>query len=477
MVALHARTGFGCNGARARQPGDVRGRLGIVQPPSAVRSAAWAGEDSSSLTGVHEHLQRSFDMGTALKQAPDFEYVAVAFRTQPRTTRSSSQLRDKPKGCAPSSKLDSILGKATEGGYRTLEVVSGDRRLLFEEPQPPAPSTQGAADAAVHPGHQAASHGGGGTAAEAAASAGAGRRGARRASRPRPSTAPQAPDPAAAPEAAKLPASPGASAGASAGPGPDLSSGAGSSVTAGAGVAHVLPTPREASRPISAPSISLTAAFGLSTPQLQALVLMQPHLLRLPPRTLAERAAALAAALELAPGDPQLAEAALAAPDALLQRRAYGDTAAALAKALAATPLPPGGARGMLRLHPQLLRQPPASFARAVAVLRQHLALPPAAAASLAAAEPHLLVVSPGVVGAVVSHAPELLWRPPGHLRAAASRLASVLQHSSSWREKELPRLLGHARNLAVALSFRNERYERLEHLAATSRSGHIGFK
>ncbi|KAG2439583.1 hypothetical protein HXX76_004935 [Chlamydomonas incerta] len=235
---------------------------------------------------------------------------------------------------------------------------------------------------------------------------------------------------------------------------------------------------------------------GLGLPHEQAVhvLLSQPRVMRVAPADLHARLAALAAALDLPLGAQPLAAAVAAAPDALLQRTpaAYRQCMAALAAALA---LPRAAdARGLMLRAPSLLRHPPAFYARSVQQLQSQLALAPEAARALAAAEPGLLCVSPGVirangaelrerlqlsaaqVGALAGYAPELLAAPPGRLAAAARRLVAALSFSAAWRA-QMPRLLASPRNTAVALSFRSDRYERLEYLARTGRDGAMGFK
>ncbi|KAG2432427.1 hypothetical protein HYH02_012998 [Chlamydomonas schloesseri] len=234
--------------------------------------------------------------------------------------------------------------------------------------------------------------------------------------------------------------------------------------------------------------------LGLAHEQVLHVLLAQPRVMRVKPATLRANVAALAAALQLQPGAEPLSAAVAAAPDALLQRSpaAYGQCVAALAAALA-LPRAADACALMLRA-PSLLRHPPAFYARSVQQLQSQLALAPDAARALAAAEPGLMCVSPAVlrvngeelrerlqlspaqVGAVAAYAPELLAAPPGRLAAAARRLVAALSYSGTWRS-QLSRLLASPRNTAVALSFRSDRYERLEYLTRTGRDGAMGFK
>ncbi|KXZ42591.1 hypothetical protein GPECTOR_132g603 [Gonium pectorale] len=149
----------------------------------------------------------------------------------------------------------------------------------------------------------------------------------------------------------------------------------------------------------------------------------------------------------------------------------------------------------MLLQVPALLRHPPAQYGAALAALGFALGVPPPAAVALASANPALLDVPPGALSAngrllraklqltpaqlaaVMAAAPWLLARSPGSLAAVVRRLLAALVHSKPWSE-QLGRLLnGSGRNVAVALSFGSERYERLEYLARSGRDRVMGFK
>ncbi|GLC42265.1 hypothetical protein PLESTM_001310500 [Pleodorina starrii] len=553
-------------------------RLACATKPSIHAKAG-----PSQTTSDQDHLQRSLELGPALKQAPDFEYVAVAFRSQPRPKRSKAQQRNGLTSSKHKDGLSKIFGTADDGRtYRALETVSGDRRLLFEPaagPMPPAELPDAVA-AIVQPDRHDGADG----------AAATGTRPTRRRLRQAGRVAKPAPHPPSASAAAAAaanttsPSSPEtlSSAGPStvptrhspAPPGPPRPPAGLSTDTPSQAVAPASPPPplpptdataplhplhhpqpspqqqpqqqqqqrvqhrRGRGRAAAAPASERLAAaaavlqlpltelrshrgfcselraldltpgaladlrgalvdsLGLAPPQLRAALLCQPHLLRLPPCTLARRGAELALELALPPppgpgGGGPLAAIVAAVPDVLLRRAGYAGTAAALAAALA---LPPDEALALLRREPQLLRHPPGFYARGVGQLGEQLGLALEAAAALAAAEPQLLAVSPGVLRAngamlrsllqlsreqlaeVVERAPELLVRSPGVLRGAVQRLAAVLSRSERWRAA-LPRLLASPHNLAVALSFRSDRYDRLEYLAATGRDRIMGFK
>ncbi|GFR43320.1 hypothetical protein Agub_g4388 [Astrephomene gubernaculifera] len=268
------------------------------------------------------------------------------------------------------------------------------------------------------------------------------------------------------------------------------------------------PSPEEALPHLAA---VLAGDLGLTPLQLRAVLVGQPLVLRVPPLKLAARGAALAAALGLPPpsgpgvgdgdcdggeggeegGGGQLAAIIAAAPDVLTCRNGYDATCGALTSALR---MPPGHARALLLREPRLLCRPPGLFHQSLRQLQQQLGLPPPAAAAMAVSEPLLLVVSPGVLrangvmlrkqlqltppqlAAVVSHLPELLARPHGVLREVVWRLTACLMHSKVW-QGHISKLLDSPRNVAVALSFGSDRYERLEYLLKTGRDGVMGFK
>ncbi|GIL59518.1 hypothetical protein Vafri_14277 [Volvox africanus] len=568
-----------------------------------------------------EHLRRSLDLGPAFKQAPDFEYVAVAFRSQPSSKHRKGQQRAGGLSIKHKGGLSKIFGE-TDGGqeYRTLEVVSGDRRLLFEpsgcvsdanpdSPEVVADSSVALSNAGKRHGIMAASserahlpmpphkhrqvgpksqqrqphmQQAGGQVSVCASVAAPGLAtwlDAPGSSDPimRASLPPLQENPASSAhsEAARdilgepcQNTSPGALIGMCAHghqidtpasprrheellqvrsvplkpeqppqtqphrklhiqqpsrqphtmsrPLRHISMAPGASPAATerlAAAAELLQLPSTELRRYrgfcselrsleSSPSAFaalcgvLVQVLGLSTQQLCAVLLRQPHVLRVPAGVLARRGAALALELQLPPppgpgGGGPLAAIVVAAPDVLLRRGDFAGTAAALSAALA---LPPNEALELLRREPQLLRHPPGFYALAMAQLREQLGLQPPAAAALAVAEPQLLAVSPSVLRAngsmlrsrlqlhpeqlaeVAARAPELLVRSPGALRAVVQRLTAVLSRSVAWREA-LPRLLGSPRNLAVALSFGSDRYDRLEYLSTTGRDCIMGFK
>ncbi|KAG2502190.1 hypothetical protein HYH03_000677 [Edaphochlamys debaryana] len=506
----------------AEAPGRWTARRPLVATPcSAARRATRPAEDAPTVSGAHEHLQRSLELGPALKQAPDFEYVAVAFKTEKRPRRKQTLRRPpKPGAKEATGAVSKIFGsEEAPNGYRTLEVVSGDKRLLFEDP-PTAPGP-------------AASH-----------------QDQRERSTPQqaPSLAPSPPvPPRPRPSQPTSPVATGEATGPlpttrAAAPSPPVASTSGRSARA----PLVGPLPAEAMRGVlkvaqyhaglprsfiyrnRALTVELTSlahadvdagaqsgaglralcgalrdGLGLAKPQINAALVAQPHLLRVPPQAALERGQALAQVLGLstargssgsASGGSEVGEVVAGAPDVLMRSdgaSGYGASADALAAALA---LPPEAARALLLREPGLLKHPPTHYPAALGQLRRQLGLSGPAAAQMAAAEPALLTASPGVLAAnsamlrsqlqlcpealaaLAAHGPWLLTRAPGALRAAAGRLGGVLSRSQAWRGG-LGRLLASPRNLAVALSFGSERYERLEYLARTGRDGFMGFK
>ncbi|EFJ52905.1 hypothetical protein VOLCADRAFT_86366 [Volvox carteri f. nagariensis] len=600
----------------------------------AAKGSAQLKVEPLPVVNEQEHLQRSLDLGPAFKQAPAFEYVAVAFRSQPRSKRNKVQQRGVTANTKHQGGIKKIFGKVDDGqAYRTLEMVSGDRRLLFE-------STEGGGNATAASGaikqHESAALLGNTDASTATADTvktpANPVRTRRRADRqlaklkqpgPRAYTSPGTAArtlesrrnsfrPVAsrmAPAAAECPLRQGNPADASRVPSwpdttnpsdeqptqttvnvPDRTSNmrdaaipvsvsrlhhlASTDTSIGQQQEPKQPIPPQTShsqqerkhpqpspqrraaarhsqrvvaaaagvdilaadaRAVAGERLAAAAALlqmpvkelhryrgfcselralelspaalaalcgvlvqdlGLAPPQLCAVLLRQPHVLRVPPGVLARRGAALALELQLPPplgpgGGGPLAAIVVAVPDVLLRRSEFAGTTAALAEALV---LPPADALALLCGEPQLLRHQPGFFALSVAQLREQLGLSPAAAAALAAAEPQLLSVSPGVLHAngallrsrlqlqpeqlaeMAARAPELLIRSPGVLRAVVQRLTAVLSHSAAWREA-LPRLLASPRNLAVALSFGSDRYDRLEYLAATGRDRIMSFK
>lgn len=567
-----------------------------------MRSANLQTQASTNLD-QQEHLQRSLDLGPAAKQAPDFEYLTVAFRSHPRTKRSRAKKRGSIER-GSSDALTNIFGDSKEGhGFRTLEMVSGDRRLLFEVADdtaqnkfvPTETPSQGELSAIN----------GLATDSSGRSDRTRGRRQARRVKQPikglvstltsgfssvvsdasstqpivvstaAPTMAPGArrggteqvkpPEHAVASSFAVADshitrdlstASPNYSAS-----GLSASTSTGQPLSFSLQPRHLSPpqqqqqmcmldehrktacavrkksaaSARPAAHSTNADRLAAAAALlqlplhklrkywgfcselraveltpadlsalccvlvqllGLAPPQLCAVLLNNPRVLRVPPAVAARRGAALALELHLPPppgpgGGGPLAAIIAAEPAVLLRRSEFTGTTAALAAALA---LPPSDALALLRQEPQLLRHPPGVFAHSVGQLREQMGLTEAAAAALAAAEPQLLAVSPGVLCAngamlrsllqlspqqlaeIVARAPEILVRSPGELRVVVQRLTTVLSRSSSWREG-LPRLLASSRNLAVALSFGSDRYDRLQYLAATGRDRIMGFK
>ncbi|GIL75696.1 hypothetical protein Vretimale_15253 [Volvox reticuliferus] len=579
---------------------------------------------SAPIARDKEHLQRSLDVGAAFKQAPNFEYVAVAFRSQPRSKHRKGPQRDSGITFKHEGGLRKIFGE-TDGdhGYRTLELVSGDRRLLFEPvcgvngANPASPKV--VAGSSVVLGNDGESHGLLVATSERVHLPIPHKRGQARPKRQHPQlqmqrsrghlcscasgavlTAPGSATQLGAPGSSdlvlrqSLPTPHGEPALAAhraaardtrgepcqtSSPGALISMRTAATghrigtAVSGSSISHeqVLevqsdplqpeqqpqPQPdrelhvqhsrqlhiakRRARRVAVAPGAYLTAAerleaaaellqlpstelrryrgfcselrtlelsalaalcgvlvqvLGLSAPQLCAVLLRQPHVLRVPAGVLARRGAALALELKLPPppgpgGGGPLATIVVAAPDVLLRRGDFAGTAAALAAALA---LPLTEALELLQREPQLLRHPSRFYALGMAQLREQLGLQPPAAVALAMAEPQLLAVSPSVLrengtmlrsrlqlhpeqlAEIVARAPELLVRSPGALRAVVQRLTAVLSRSAAWREA-LPRLLASPRNLAVALSFGSDRYDRLEYLSATGRDCIMGFK
>ncbi|GLI71499.1 hypothetical protein VaNZ11_016715 [Volvox africanus] len=569
-----------------------------------------------------EQLQRSLNLGPAVKQAPDFEYVAVAFRSQPLSKHKKGPQRAGGSTVKHKGGFSKIFGETDGGhGYRTLEVVSGDRRLLFEaagcvsDANPASPEV--VPDSSVVLNNAGKRH-----AIIAAGSERANlpiphkRRQVKLKSQQRQSHMKQAgaqvcdcPNVAILTvpgfatwlgasgssdstmceslpplqDTSALTAHSEAARDAPGGPCQNTSPGAPMSMCAHGHQIGTTATPRGREEPLQVwsdplkpeqepllqphrrlhiqpsrqlhtanrrvrhisvvPGASLAAAerlaaaaellklpptelrryrgfcselralesppsaltalcgvlvqvLGLSTQQLCAVLLRQPHVLRVPAGVLARRGAALALELQLPPppgpgGGGPLAAIVVAAPDVLLRRGDFAGTAAALSAALA---LPPTEALELLRREPQLLRHPPGFYALGMAQLREQLGLQTPAAAALAVAEPKLLAVSPSVLRAnsamlrsrlqlhpeqlaeVAARAPELLVRSPGALRAVVQRLTAVLSRSAAWREALL-RLLGSPRNLAVALSFGSDRYDRLEYLSATGRDCIMSFK
>lgn len=556
---------------------------GTFQPPSTrlvprilaghLRPAA-VQQGQASAASAQEHLERSLELGPACKQVVDFEYVAVAFKSQPRR-----KPKRRPHKTKQNDSIATIFGNSDEEekGYRSLELVSGDRRVLFEEgrasgsPQgrvqrqpaqqggvsaatrkpdvqrdrPPRDSSEGVAvqprrTADASPSVQTSICTPSPEAGPASAS-----------SQPPPSIAPAATQPEAAPTISRpshytaipanhssssipLSATPGAETAAlepaTLPPGsPDAPSSPRASKARGdelrvppievAACRLLSVTPRQLHRHkgLHTELQALTAAnrhhhlddvrmilhqhVGLSRTHTRQLLFSQPFILRLTPLQLAQRLGELAAVLELQPGSPELAEAVLAAPDVLTSRGTSPSSGAAAGFAEVRATLhrvlrcrDQQRALAFLRSSPQLLARPAAHLVDSMAALQAELALSHQAAVQLAVAEPRLLTASAGQLRSnaallrsecqlsceqlaeVVRHLPEMLARPHGMLAGTVRRLKAALLKSTPW-QVQLPKLLTSYRNLAVALSFGSERYERLEYLVESGGDRVMGYK
>ncbi len=536
--------------------------------PAAVQ------QGQASSASAQEHLERSLELGPACKQVVDFEYVAVAFKSQPR--RKPKRRSHKAK---QNDSVATIFGNSDkeEKGYRSLEVVSGDRRVLFEDgqasssPQRPAqgqPAQQaGVSAATTRPDVQPSRPPTGssdGVAVQPRRTADARprvqasaptpspeARPASASSPPPPSVAPAATQPEAAPtfsrpsHYAATPAEPSSSsiplltaAGAEpeppdpATPSPAPPDSPSSPIApkghrdklrvppievAACRLLSVTPRELHRHRGLHAELQALTAAnlhhhlddvrmilhqhFGLSRKHTRQLLFSQPFILRLTPLQLAQRLGELAAVLELQPGSPEFAEAILAAPDVFTSRGTSQSSGAAAGFAEVRATLhrvlrcrDPQRVLAFLRSSPQLLARPAAHLADSMAALQGELALSHQAAVQLAVAEPRLLAASAGQLRSnaallrsecqlsceqlaeVVKHLPEMLARPHGMLAGTVRRLKAALLKSSPW-QVQLPKLLTSYRNLAVALSFGSERYERLEYLVESGGDRVMGYK
>jgi hypothetical protein len=118
--------------------GPKRRRAVAAQPDVS----ATVPSSSSEGAAARAALQRSLDLTPAHKAAPDFEYVAVAFRSQPRRPRLARQPQRRPKQSKEDSQqkasvVDSLFGGQAQDGYRTMEMFSGAphlRGLFMAEP-------------------------------------------------------------------------------------------------------------------------------------------------------------------------------------------------------------------------------------------------------------------------------------------------------------------------------------------------------
>lgn len=498
--------------------------------------AAAAATHGTAAQEDQQHLRRSLEAGPAIKPPVNFEYTTVAFRTKPS---GSSRLR------RPSGRPHKVFGAEPplEGGYRALEVISGDRRVLFEEPaqqrQQQQPHARGEAQLAV-PSATAAAAAGPQKDEAGSARAPARARGGQKqlqqaglleqqlrqpggrsapASSPgvrqgRPQQAAKGGAVAAGSQKKQLGGQPQvqqpAASTAPSSPTPDRAKGRSSggddgflqraAAQLGVNVKQLCVHRSLRSQvqlfqgcpdDLAALVGALRGGLGLSPTQLRHIVMAQPLLLELRLELLLERAAAVAAVLEVPLPSRELAQALASTPDVLMRKGCLTETREALAAALQ---LPAEPALWLLRREPQLLYTPPAFFRQCVALLESELGLAAADARQLAGREAQLLSTPPSVLSrnlamlrkecqldtpllaAMVQLVPSLVCRSPGQLRAATHRLLALLHGDDAWRT-QLPRLLASPRNLAVALSFDSGRYVRLDYLHHTGRGAAMSFK
>mmetsp|Transcript_20964 Transcript_20964/g.45882 ORF Transcript_20964/g.45882 Transcript_20964/m.45882 type:complete len:563 (+) Transcript_20964:178-1866(+) len=133
-------------------------------------------------------------------------------------------------------------------------------------------------------------------------------------------------------------------------------------------------------------------------------------------------------------------------------------------------------------------------FQHVLSTLGELLGVAAPDARALALREPALLTTLPGPMSAaahaisstfrveqevlrdMVTHSPELLCASPGVLDTTCRRFHTVMKRSEAWSQ-QLPKLLGHPRNLSVAISFDTSRYDRLSYLVTTRRDRGISYK